>query len=86
MAETPEKIVLTKEEIERLTSLQQQQNDLIFVLGQVEYQMSFLNKQRDNINQQLETLEQTQMQSSQELEQKYGQGSINLESGEFIKA
>jgi hypothetical protein len=86
MAETPEKIVLTKEEIERLTSLQQQQNDLIFGLGQVEYQMSFLNKQRDNINQQLETLEQTQMQSSQELEQKYGQGSINLESGEFIKA
>ncbi len=86
MAETPEKIVLTKEEIEKLTSLQQQQNDLIFGLGQVEYQMSFLNKQRDNINQQLETLEQTQMQSSQELEQKYGQGSINLESGEFIKA
>jgi len=86
MAETPEKIVLTKEEIERLTSLQQQQNDLIFGLGQTEYQMSFLNKQRDNINQQLETLEQTQMQSSQELEQKYGQGSINLESGEFIKA
>jgi hypothetical protein len=86
MAETPEKVVLTKEEIEKLTSLQQQQNDLIFGLGQVEYQMSFLNKQRDNINQQLETLEQTQMQSSQELEQKYGQGSINLESGEFIKA
>ena len=81
-----EKTVLTKEEIEKLTSLQQQQNDLIFGLGQVEYQMSFLNKQRDNINQQLETLEQTQMQSSQELEQKYGQGSINLESGEFIKA
>ena len=86
MAETAEKIVLTKEEIETLSQLQQQQNDLIFGLGQTEYQMSFLNKQRDNINQQLETLEQTQMQSSQELEQKYGQGSINLESGEFIKA
>ena len=86
MTKENETQVLTKEEIERLTSLQQQQNDLIFGLGQVEYQMSFLNKQRDNINQQLETLEQTQMQSSQELEQKYGQGSINLESGEFIKA
>ena len=86
MAETAEKIVLTKEEIELLSQLQQQQNDLIFGLGQVEYQMSFLNRQKDDIRTQLNEIEQTQRQSGQELEQKYGQGTINLESGEFIKA
>ena len=48
MAETAEKIVLTQEEIETLSQLQQQQNDLVFGLGQVEYQISFLNKQKDN--------------------------------------
>jgi len=86
MAETAEKIVLTKEEIETLSQLQQQQNDLVFGLGQVEYQISFLNKQKDDIKAQLNEIEQTQRQSGQELEQKYGQGTINLESGEFVKA
>lgn len=86
MAETSEKIVLTQEEIETLSQLQQQQNDLVFGLGQVEYQISFLNKQKDDIKTQLNGIEQTQRQSGQELEQKYGQGTINLESGEFVKA
>ncbi len=86
MAETAEKIVLTQEEIETLSQLQQQQNDLVFGLGQVEYQISFLNKQKDDIKTQLNEIEQTQRQSGQELEQKYGQGTINLESGEFVKA
>ena len=31
MAKTAEKTVLTKEEVENLTSLQQQQNDLILI-------------------------------------------------------
>lgn len=86
MAETSEKIVLTQEEIETLSQLQQQQNDLVFGLGQTEYQISFLNKQKDDIKTQLNEIEQTQRQSGQELEQKYGQGTINLESGEFVKA
>ncbi len=86
MAKTAEKTMLTKEEVKTLTSLQQQQNDLIFGLGQVEIQSTYLQKQKENIYQQLEALEGNQVKSSQELEEKYGQGSINLESGEFIKA
>ncbi len=35
MAESTKSTVLAKEEIEKLTSLQQQQNDLIFNLGQI---------------------------------------------------
>ena len=34
--------VLEKEEVENLTTSQQQQNDLIFRLGQIEYQLGFL--------------------------------------------
>ena len=78
--------VLTKEEIESLTSLQQQQNDLIFGLGQVEYQLNYFDKQKDLIYKQLEALETKQTETAQEIEKKYGQGTINLESGEFIKA
>ncbi len=78
--------VLTKEEIENLTLLQQQQNDLIFSLGQVEYQLTYFTKQKNLIQQQLEALESNQTTTAQEMEKKYGQGTVNLESGEFIKA
>ena len=81
-----EKTVLTKEEVENLTSLQQEQNDLMFQLGTVEYQLGFLGRQKNTINNQMEAFENKQAKLAQELETKYGKGSVNLESGEFIKA
>lgn len=81
-----EKTVLTKEEVENLTSLQTEQNDLMFQLGTVEYQLGFLGRQKNMINNQIEAFESKQAKSAQELETKYGKGSVNLESGEFIKA
>jgi hypothetical protein len=46
MAKETKTQVLTKEEIENLTSLQKQQNDLIYGLGQVEYQLVYFTKQK----------------------------------------
>ena len=86
MAKTAKNTVLTKEEVENLTSLQKQQNDLIYGLGQVEYQLAYFTKQKNLIQQQLEALESNQTTTAQEIEKKYGQGTVNLESGEFIKA
>jgi len=85
MAESTKSTVLTKEEIEKLTSLQQQQNDLIFNLGQTGYQLEFFENRKKEIHQQLEALEGKQTETAQEIEKKYGQGSINLETGEFTK-
>ena len=86
MAESTKSTVLTKEELNDLTSLQQQQNDLIFSLGQTEYQLEFFGNRKKEIYQQLGALEGKQTHSAQEIEKKYGQGSVNLESGEFIKS
>ena len=86
MAESTKGTVLTKEEIEKLTSLQQQQNDLILTLGQTEYQLEFFGNRKKEIYQQLGALEGKQTESAQEIEKKYGQGSVNLETGEFIKS
>ena len=86
MAKTVEKTVLSKEELENLTSLQQQQNDLIFNLGQTEYQLDFFENRKKEIYQQLGALEGKQTETAQKIEKKYGQGSVNLENGEFIKA
>lgn len=78
--------VLTKEEIETLTSFQQEQNNLINQLGQVEYQLGFFDRQKTLIITELEAFEKRQQEQAQKLEEKYGQGTVNLENGEFIKA
>ena len=81
-----EKTVLSKEEIGNLSSLQQQQDTLIIQLGQIEYQKNLLDKQQHITKQQIESFEKEQIQLAKQLEEKYGKGTVNLESGEFIKA
>ena len=80
-----EKTVLSKEEITKLSSLQQQQDTFIIQLGQIEYQKNMLDQQKHKINQQIESFEQSQIKLAKELEEKYGKGTVNLESGEFVK-
>ena len=80
-----EKTVLSKEEIDNLSSLQQQQDTFIIQLGQIEYQKNMLDQQKQKINQQIESFEQSQIKLAKELEEKYGKGTVNLESGEFVK-
>ena len=80
-----EKTVLSKEEIDNLSSLQNQQDNFVIQLGQIEYQKNLLNQQKQKINQQIESFEQNQIQLAKELEEKYGKGTVNLESGEFVK-
>ena len=66
--------------------MQEQQNDFVIQLGQTEYQINILERQKKTIKQQIETFEESQVQLAKQLEDKYGQGSVNLESGEFLKA
>jgi hypothetical protein len=81
-----DKKVLEKEEIEKLSSLQEEQNQLILGLGNVEYQQTYLERSKKELYKQLEALETKQTQVAQELEKKYGRGTVNLENGEFIQA
>jgi len=81
-----EKTVLSKEEINKLSSLQEQQNNFVIQLGQIEYQTHLLDQQKDTTKQQIKSFENDQIQLAKQLEEKYGKGTVNLESGEFVKA
>ena len=81
-----DKKVLTKEEIEKLASLQEEQNQLILGLGNVDYQLNYLKNSKEELYNKLRELETKQSQVAQELEKKYGRGTVNLESGEFVQA
>tara|TARA_R110000751_G_scaffold164945_1_gene271053 strand:+ start:297 stop:545 length:249 start_codon:yes stop_codon:yes gene_type:complete len=81
-----EKTVLTQEEIKQLTSLQEQQNNFVIRLGEIEYQKNLLNQQKEQIKGEIKAFEANQIKLAQEFEGKYGKGSVNIDTGEFIKA
>jgi len=80
------KTVLTKEELNKLASLQKDQDNFIVQLGQIEYQINTLEKQKSIIKQNIESFENEQIKIGDQLKEKYGEGTVNLESGEFVKA
>lgn len=67
---------LTQEELEQLNKSQLQINQIVVSLGQLEIQKSNLLKQLDTIQEENKTLGKT-------LQEKYGDGNIDLEKGEF---
>lgn len=79
-----EKKVLTQEEIDKIKKLKQQFEDLTGVAGNVEIQIMNLKLQKDQIKFNLQQLQQQESVLAKELEEKYGNGTISLESGEFI--
>jgi len=81
-----EKTVLNKEEVTELKEIQDLQNSLLYNLGQVEYQLTNLKKDKEKISLNLTNSEQKSAKIAKKLEEKYGGGTVNIESGEFIKA
>ena len=79
-----EKKVLTQEEIDKIKKLKEQFEDLTINAGNVEIQIMNLQFQKDQIKSNLQQLQQQEKVIAQELEEKYGDGTISLESGEFL--
>ncbi len=75
--------ILTQEELTQLTSIQNQQNDLIINLGSIEYRMSLLEQNKEILKAQILELEKTNNELGQRLTEKYGSGKINPETGEI---
>lgn len=72
------KIKLSKEELQKLQELQSEGNQLIFSLGQLETQKISIFSQIEKIQKERDIL-------GAELQEKYGDGNINIETGEFTK-
>ena len=80
-----EKVLLKKEEIDTIKNIQQTELDLVDQLGHVEYQIQTLNLQKDNLKQEVINLQTKSQEFGETLRQKYGDGNINIETGEFTK-
>lgn len=80
-----EKIVLTQEEIADLKSIQEQNSQLIISFGQIEIATQNLEAQKLELKNQLQVLKNKENELAQSLQAKYGNGSIDIETGEFTK-
>jgi vacuolar-type H+-ATPase subunit I/STV1 len=74
---------LTQEELNQINQLRTQQSEVILSLGQLEYQLFILEREKQKLKSKLEDLEIQSEQAADNLTAKYGPGSINLETGEI---
>ena len=81
-----EKQFITEEEKARFNDLSNREEQIIVGLGQLEYQIQLMELEKENIITQLSQLRQDQTKVGQELTEKYGDGNVDLNTGEFTKA
>jgi stress response protein YsnF len=76
--------VLTPEEIQSLKLIQEKRIQLVEQFGVLEIRLQDLEYQKEQLKTNLQQLRQEEIKVGETLQQKYGDGSINLEKGEFI--
>jgi chromosome segregation ATPase len=81
---------LTEEEITQIKELQQQYNKFVFELGSIEAQLAdmanqkeFMDTEKANVLSDIKTLTAKEKELLASLQEKYGVGNINIETGEI---
>jgi hypothetical protein len=74
---------LTPEELKVLQEYQNENNEIVAGLGTIELTIDNLNSQKIELLEKFKKLQTQQTQTAKELQAKYGDGNINLETGEI---
>ena len=80
-----DKIFLTQEELQQLEDLNNERADIITKFGSIEVEIQSLELQKNKLTKTLQELIKQSELVGQTLQKKYGEGNINIETGEFIK-
>lgn len=79
-----EKKFLTEEEIKQIKSLNEQYESIKEKAGIIEIQIMGLNVAKKQLSKELEEMQENERTFGIALNSKYGEGSISIETGEFI--
>jgi len=77
---------LLEEELQTLKDYQIKTNTIVGGLGKIELQLAALEDQKDIFLEDFKELQKEQNKTAQELQEKYGEGNIDLEKGEITTA
>ena len=79
-----EKQVLTPEEVTHLTELRNTYQELVASIGNAEMQIMMFQLKKEQFKIQLQQLQEKEITLAKQLKTKYGQGTISLETNEFL--
>ncbi len=74
---------LTEDELQSIKNLKQEYTNLVFALGELELQKVNLEKEKQNLLNSQNHLIEKETELGKVLTEKYGSGSINIETGEI---
>ena len=75
---------LTQEELETIHSHYRKKAEIETLLGNLEIQKALLKGKKRALTEQYYTLLQEEENLGKDLQQRYGEGSIDIETGEFV--
>ena len=75
--------VLTQEELQEIKDFQDKRQILIQQFGIIEFNIQDLESQKQQLIAELNNLKQQEIQIGSKLQDKYGEGTIDIEKGEF---
>ena len=78
-----DKKVLSQEELQSLKDFQTREENLVLVFGQIAYQQESLEDQMEKAIEEKRKFEKERSDLATELTTKYGNGTINIETGEI---
>ena len=78
-----ETTIVSNEDLTKLKQLQAEMDNIIVVFGQIGIQESALKKSKVATEAELQRLKDRESNLAKELSDKYGQGSLDLETGKF---
>ena len=84
---------LEQEEIENINNLRQKMSDKVVRFGEIEVEMhlaeqriEFLQTQKKMLKEEFVQMQESEKKIVQDLNAKYGEGNLNLDTGEFVPA
>lgn len=74
---------LSNKELQELKDYQEKINLIVINLGKLDLQISSLKRDHEKLVKDYQEIEKSQYETAKSLQDKYGEGNINLENGEF---
>jgi hypothetical protein len=75
---------LTPEEVQTIKTIRQERSEITDQFGEIEILIQEYEIIKQDLKEKLSSLKKREVKVGQELQEKYGDGVINIEKGEFV--
>jgi hypothetical protein len=77
---------LTPEEVQTIKTIRQERSEITDQFGEIEILIQEYEMIKQDLKEKLSSLKKREVKVGQELQEKYGSGTINIEKGEFVSS